>query len=744
MGRERIHHTPLQGKIEESAIQSPQQMKGLSQIPAKSPGIYKIEVKNHVYIGQSIDVWQRLKSHNRELQRGSHPNRFMQSLFNKYGQASFKVKLIHKLDVSLYSKTQLRNVLTVLEQTYMNIYHSNLNLQPACKTNLDAVRKTRLSTVTLYHPTTGNLVISNLTQFCHLHKLDSSKIISVAQGKRVHYKGFFLNEESFQQYKLILKESTSQNNNYLDVSSVFLEQTDPLIEELFGTEYSGFRCNYPWSSEELASNLFMLYIKRYFSDAPSDITTLLETYSFNTTSHNKQNQDNYTPLCSLIPGPRSINESLQRNVFDNVLEIEFVNPIQHILTDSSFPLGTPAIYAPTKNSSALTLRQFLSKYQSRLVPGMYTIYVSGFLKAQQDIIYSSYFGSLSSIPKDICDPIVNCNNLLVTTNQIQNAVITHDTLEVLRLVGDHKMYSSWLNLKVTTAIYYPASYQLPPIQWFSKLSSLKTRSTKSLRSYWTTIPLAPFIALLKSAQVSHDAVFYVLKSLLSCFSNDEYPTANIVLANNTIAKFNLASWMLSKGLACKHMSYGRGLYQPTLIPKLNKDIKYSRKPSISSLCNDNLITSKYVKFVPICDDNPLNVDYETLDRLVTKHLVDFWLDYNLNFTLPISHVRTSKGVRAVSLPSQDSNYMIITQENQQVFRITRPKSKESIKDILRTILERSLLLTINSKLRKATPLLVQVEDDVILPQSSLFETHKAFLKATNAYKERLRYKNSKK
>lgn len=80
-------------------------------------GIYKIEnsINGKVYIGQSVDVDKRFKSHIRELRKGKHNNRFLQDDWNTFGEEAFTFELIKKCR-SLYLN---RN-----EKTYINEYDS--------------------------------------------------------------------------------------------------------------------------------------------------------------------------------------------------------------------------------------------------------------------------------------------------------------------------------------------------------------------------------------------------------------------------------------------------------------------------------------------------------------------------------------------------------------------------------------------------------------------------------------------
>ena len=80
-------------------------------------GIYKIvnKVDNKVYIGQSIDLKKRQKSHFNNLIKGTHQNIYLQNAFNKYGIDNFYFEIIEKCD-----KDELNNK----EIYYINYYDS--------------------------------------------------------------------------------------------------------------------------------------------------------------------------------------------------------------------------------------------------------------------------------------------------------------------------------------------------------------------------------------------------------------------------------------------------------------------------------------------------------------------------------------------------------------------------------------------------------------------------------------------
>lgn len=64
----------------------------------KTSGIYRIiNTKNkHSYIGQSVDIQSRIKSHFTELAKGRHGNSYLQHAFNKYGVNSFTYEVLEE------------------------------------------------------------------------------------------------------------------------------------------------------------------------------------------------------------------------------------------------------------------------------------------------------------------------------------------------------------------------------------------------------------------------------------------------------------------------------------------------------------------------------------------------------------------------------------------------------------------------------------------------------------------------
>lgn len=83
-------------------------------------GIYKIEnkINGKIYIGQSIDINNRLRHHKTALKGNYHPNRHLQYSFNKYGEDNFIFEIIDICEI---------DELDALERLYINKYECKHN-----------------------------------------------------------------------------------------------------------------------------------------------------------------------------------------------------------------------------------------------------------------------------------------------------------------------------------------------------------------------------------------------------------------------------------------------------------------------------------------------------------------------------------------------------------------------------------------------------------------------------------------
>lgn len=86
----------------------------------KIVGIYLIQIDKYNYVGQSIDVKGRIGKHKYKLKLGKHENSYMQNVYNKYKNFSYKILWEGSVEC-----------LQLMEQRYINWLGNSLNIREA-------------------------------------------------------------------------------------------------------------------------------------------------------------------------------------------------------------------------------------------------------------------------------------------------------------------------------------------------------------------------------------------------------------------------------------------------------------------------------------------------------------------------------------------------------------------------------------------------------------------------------------
>jgi bifunctional DNA-binding transcriptional regulator/antitoxin component of YhaV-PrlF toxin-antitoxin module len=169
-------------------------------------GIYKItNIENKkVYIGSSINIWDRYKEHRKTLRRNKHHSKHLQKSWNKYGEDSFTFEVIE----IVYDKDNLIE----REQYWMDKYESyndekGYNINPNAgsqlgrkvpKENREKFKLSQKSRPILQFDFDGKLIKEwySAREICRELNIDRSVVISRLRG---HNFGYMLN--SFWVYK---------------------------------------------------------------------------------------------------------------------------------------------------------------------------------------------------------------------------------------------------------------------------------------------------------------------------------------------------------------------------------------------------------------------------------------------------------------------------------------------------------------------------------------------------------------
>lgn len=93
----------------------------------KTSGIYVIEntINNKKYVGQSVNLKERLTSHKRQLRKNAHFNCILQSAWNKYGEEKFlfyPIEMCHPDNLDEKEKYYINFLKSMIDENGYNLY----------------------------------------------------------------------------------------------------------------------------------------------------------------------------------------------------------------------------------------------------------------------------------------------------------------------------------------------------------------------------------------------------------------------------------------------------------------------------------------------------------------------------------------------------------------------------------------------------------------------------------------------
>ena len=254
----------------------------------------------------------------------------------------------------------------------------------------------------------------------------------------------------------------------------------------------------------------------------------------------------------------------------------------------TYPLGIPVVIdypIKSERNKYQTLRQFLNKYGKELVPGLWQARVSlkddYELKCKQDYLISWFPPKdISKMPTDTefeyneqWWEVDNVGDIKILTNEVNNAIITHDFIQWLDNIASVKQRKELLdNLLIKTAMYYPASERVDSIKRLKeKHKRHRGENTTEARKYrrstrkisiehechaWYGINLGEmFVNTLLLERKKHPKKT-PLNNLYKLCINTVYgdmvspffKVGNVVVGNNITARARSLAWCMEKGL----------------------------------------------------------------------------------------------------------------------------------------------------------------------------------------------------
>ena len=173
---------------------------------------------------------------------------------------------------------------------------------------------------------------------------------------------------------------------------------------------------------------------------------------------------------AIVQGGRSNNERPNKYLFETVADIDIVSCYGGSLVQFYYPLGLPFIHAVTKGEKKLTLKAFLEKYRSELVPNLYTITISKKLSFSQDLLFSKMVKNedlkrkifLQKYKLKETNSPVSESDLVLLRKELKNSILTSDILDGLEKICTNTEWKEILESEVVTACFYRKSDYLEP------------------------------------------------------------------------------------------------------------------------------------------------------------------------------------------------------------------------------------------------------------------------------------------
>ncbi len=345
---------------------------------------------------------------------------------------------------------------------------------------------------------------------------------------------------------------------------------------------------------------------------------------------------------AIVQGGRCNNERPEEYVVSHGLDIDLGSCYGSALVEFTYPIGLPTQVGFTGTQKRLSLREFFNKfpvYDSKtgkgdLLPGLWTVTVSGVLSYQQDMLFSKVVSQIeinqactvehSSKKDSIGDPDRDSDLshipgvFMLTRKELNNAIITADVWDRLTKVATDKELSELYNLEVVAACLYSAQDRVERSEWadivLASKGSFKTAkrgaggTIDDRSTAWCEVPIENFLGKLlaarkavknikkaaingtieyQEADAKDSCLKLFINTLYGVFCSIYFPVGNAVVANNITARARVGTWMMNKALWTRQSITDGGIYSPLEVPLLVNDPekKDHRNPGLHILAD---------------------------------------------------------------------------------------------------------------------------------------------------------------
>lgn len=278
---------------------------------------------------------------------------------------------------------------------------------------------------------------------------------------------------------------------------------------------------------------------------------------------------------AMVDGGRAVKERDVKPTVDGMLvDIDISGCYGNGLKNQKFAVGNPTLV-----DQPMSLRKFLCKYNSQLLPGLWVARVSWKdAPFKQDLLISKVEGAFtnwdlgiqsmekhdfSTESKNVYDA-----SMVLTTNSVSNAALTHDALQVFKYYAAPSEWK-WIqdNAVVESALIYRKRHRVkkvtPKMLEGVRSSEAKDTALKATKD-WVEVNLDDLMSVLiaerKKAQQEHgkgSPMDVFLKLIINTiygtiaseyFSEKGTGVSNVVVGNNITARARSLAWLMAKGL----------------------------------------------------------------------------------------------------------------------------------------------------------------------------------------------------
>lgn len=400
------------------------------------------------------------------------------------------------------------------------------------------------------------------------------------------------------------------------------------------------------------------------------ILEVLNTYTRSASSEFLiSKEDSTSGLLAKVLGGRCFNNRPLDTVHTGVLaDIDISGCYGEGLRGQLYPLGRPVIIdypKLSKTNGYLTLREFLKRYRKELVAGLWQLWFSVTddcsnalnpkpleLVSSQDF-FASYTppkkwseGISDTEKEEIEDPkswLELPDSTKIFSNQITNAVLTHDGLQWLENICSRPLKNQILdNSIVVCAEFYPASQRCNSLEELAKFTedhnALNTTemldgsagevvSTDRECKKWFAVSLGAFMVdtlLLKRKKQPKKTPLNTLfklctNTLYGVMVSKYFKVSNSCVGQNVTARARLMAWCLEKGLHGHQSITDGAVFDLNRVCYGRRDRKINDSNSTSTnRFSDTELKDKQVIFRPLNSFDSIKWYEDTEDKL------EFW------------------------------------------------------------------------------------------------------------------------